>query len=187
MNEVRLMASNHQSDFAMKTKILLAALLVSASATFAAMPQPGDSAPPFAGQDQDGKTIQLADFAGKTNVLLYFYPKDNTPGCTKEACGLRDRLGELSTNNVAVIGVSFDSAASHQKFIEQFHLNFPLLADTNGIIVKAYDVKMPVMNMAKRVSFLIGKDGKIIHVTDAMNPQKHFEEMQVAIAGLKPN
>jgi len=171
----------------MKAKTLLAALLVSTTATFAAMPKAGDTAPPFAGQDQDGKTIQLTDFAGRTNVLLYFYPKDNTPGCTKEACGLRDRLGELQTNQVAVIGVSFDSASSHRKFIEEYHLNFPLLADTNGTIIQAYDVKMPLMNLAKRVSFLIGTDGKIIHVTDAMNPQTHFTEMSAAIAGLKPH
>jgi peroxiredoxin Q/BCP len=169
----------------MKIKILLAALLVSTSTLFAALPKAGDAAPSFAGQDQDGNTVKLADFAGKKTVLLYFYPKDNTPGCTKEACGFRDRLGELQTNNVAVVGVSFDSAANHRKFIAEYKLNFTLLADTNGTIIKAYDVKMPVMNLARRISFLIGTDGKIVHVTDAGNPDTHFNEMKEAIAALK--
>jgi peroxiredoxin Q/BCP len=173
--------------FAMKLKLLLAALLVSATAIFAAMPKVGDTAPNFSAPDQDGKTVSLADFAGKQNVLLYFYPKDFTGGCTKEACGFRDRMGELQTNNVTVIGVSCDSVASHKKFIEKYHLNFTLLADPDGKMTAAYDVKMPVVKMSLRVSFLIGKDGKIIHVTDAANPQTHFDEMQAAIAGLKKN
>ena len=171
----------------MKLKLLLAALLISTTTLFADIPKAGDTAPTFAGKDQDGKTVSLADFAGKKTVLLYFYPKDFTGGCTKEACGFRDRMGELQTNNVAVVGVSFDSADSHKKFIEKYNLNFTLLADTDGKITDAYGVKMPVMNMSKRVSFLIGQDGKIIHVTDAMNPQTHFSEMQAAIAGLKKN
>ena len=152
---------------------------------FAALPEVGAAAPAFAAPDQDGKIVSLADFAGKQNVLLYFYPKDFTGGCTKEACGFRDRMGDLQTNNVTVIGVSFDSAASHKAFIEKYHLNFTLLADTDGKIAAAYDVKMPVMNMAKRVSFLIGTDGKIVHVTNAMSPQTHFDEMKTAITGLK--
>ncbi len=168
----------------MKIKFLIATLLSSATAVFAGMPKAGDTAPAFAAPDQDGKTVSLADFSGKKNVLLYFYPKDFTGGCTKEACGFRDRMGDLQTNNVAVIGVSFDSAASHKEFIEKYHLNFTLLADTDGKVAAAYDVKMPVMKMAKRVSFLIGTDGKIVHVTDAMSPQTHFAEMQAAIAGL---
>jgi peroxiredoxin Q/BCP len=171
----------------MKIKLLLTAALISATTVFAKMPQAGDTAPAFNGLDQDGKTVSLGDFAGKKIVLLYFYPKDFTGGCTKEACGLRDRMGDLQTNNVAVIGVSFDSAASHKKFIAEYNLNFTLLADTDGKIAAAYDVKMPLLNLAKRVSFLIGTDGKIIHVTDAGNPEKHFHEMQEAIAGLKKN
>jgi peroxiredoxin Q/BCP len=170
---------------------LLAGLLVVGSILFfnfkasAAMPKAGDAAPLFTGVDQDGKEFKLADLIGKKVILLYFYPKDFTGGCTKEACGLRDRMGELQTNNVEVIGVSYDTAESHKKFITEYNLNFPLLADTNGVIIKAYDVKMPIMKMSKRVSFLIGTDGKIIHVTDAMNPQTHFDEMKAAIDGIK--
>ncbi len=170
-----------------KITLLLGVLFAAAFNLSAALPQAGEAAPAFAAPDQDGKTVSLADFAGKKNVLLYFYPKDFTGGCTKEACGFRDRMGELQTNNVTVIGVSFDSADSHKKFIEKYNLNFTLLADTDGKIAAAYDVKMPLMNMAKRVSFLIGTDGKILHVTSAMNPQTHFDEMKAAIAMLPKN
>ena len=160
-----------------------ASLLTAISAW--AMPQAGDMAPAFEGVDQNTNTVKLSDFAGKTNVLLYFYPKDFTGGCTKEACGFRDRLGDLAQNNVAVIGVSHDSSASHFRFAQEYNLKFPLIADTSGEIIKAYGTKMAVMNMSSRVSFLIGLDGKIIHVTESMNPQRHFDEMQAAIAALK--
>jgi thioredoxin-dependent peroxiredoxin len=160
-------------------------MIFSTATTFAAMPKAGDPAPLFTGQDQDGKTFKLADLIGKKIVLLYFYPKDFTGGCTKEACGFRDRMGELQTNNVAVVGVSHDSVDSHKKFAEKYNLNFTLIADPAGKIIQLYDVKMPLMPMAKRVSFLIGLDGKIVHVTDAGNPEVHFNEMKAAIAGLK--
>lgn len=169
----------------MKRGFVLLALVSSAITVFAAMPKVGDAAPPFAGTDQNGHSVSLADFSGKTNLLLYFYPKAMTSGCTKEACGFRDRLGDLRTNNVAVVGVSFDTIAKQKEFAGKYNLNFPLLADTNGVISAAYDVKMPLIKLDKRVSFLIGKDGKILHVTDAMNPQTHFDEMKAAIAGLK--
>ena len=176
----------------MKTNCLtslfvIGSILFSTMATFAAVPKAGDKAPLFTGQDQDGKTLKLNSLIGKKIVLLYFYPKDNTPGCTKEACGFRDRLGELQTNNVEVIGVSFDSAASHKKFIADFNLNFRLLADPDGKIVDLYDVRVVGRKMARRVSFLIGLDGKIVHVTDSGKPDIHFNEMKDAIAGLKMN
>jgi peroxiredoxin Q/BCP len=171
----------------MKIKLLFAALLMFALPTFADMPKTGDTAPLFTGQDQDGKTFNLADHVGKKIVLLYFYPKDFTGGCTKEACGFRDRVGDLQTNNVEVIGVSHDSVDSHKKFAEENKLNFTLVADPDGKIIAAYDTKMPLMAMSKRVSFLIGLDGKIIHVTNAMNAQTHFDEMKEAIDGLKKN
>jgi peroxiredoxin Q/BCP len=171
----------------MKLKLFLSILLLSATAVLAGIPKAGDTAPAFTGSDQDGNTVKLSDYVGKKSVLLYFYPKDFTGGCTKEACGFRDRLGDLQTNNVAVVGVSFDSAESHKKFAAEYQLNFPLLADTEGVIANAYGVKMPEKPMAKRVSFLIGPDGKIIHVTNASAAQTHFDEMKDAIAGLKKN
>lgn len=162
-------------------------LFSTVAAVEAAMPKVGDPAPLFASQDQDGKAVKLADLIGKKIVLLYFYPKDFTSGCTKEACGFRDRMSELQKDNVEIIGVSFDTAESHQKFIAQYHLNFRLLADPDGQIVDAYGVKWGDRKMARRVSFLIGLDGKIVHITDAANPDVHFEEMKMAIAGLKKN
>ncbi len=175
----------------MKARVLIAAavtLMFSLSAGLSqthAMPKVGDTAPLFTGQDQDGKTVKLADLIGKKVVLLYFYPKDFTSGCTKEACGFRDRMSELQKDNVEIIGVSFDSAESHQKFITQYNLNFRLLADPYGTIVNTYGVKWGNRKLARRVSFLIGLDGKIVHITDAANPEVHFSEMKAAIAGLK--
>ena len=169
----------------MKLKLVLTSLFLSALSVFATPPKAGDPAPLFTGQDQDGRDFKLADHIGKQIVLLYFYPKDFTGGCTKEACGFRDRMGELQTNNVEVIGVSHDSVESHKKFAEEYKLNFTLVADPDGKIIAAYDAKMPMVSMSRRVSFLIGLDGKIVHVTEAMNPQTHFDEMKEAIAGLK--
>src|SRR5436309_12867150 len=116
------------------TPLLAWAVLAGFSLCMAGAAEPGklkvgDKAPLIQGKDQDGKTIKLADLVGKKIVLLYFYPKDDTPGCTKEACGFRDGLDDLKKANVEVIGVSFDSGESHQKFISKYSLNFPLLAD----------------------------------------------------------
>ncbi|HLP75397.1 MAG TPA: peroxiredoxin, partial [Candidatus Paceibacterota bacterium] len=137
------------------------------------------------GKDQDGKNWKLADDISKKVVLLYFYPKDDTAGCTKEACGFRDSITDLEKSGVKVIGVSFDSAESHQKFISKYNLNFPLLADTDGKIADAYGVRIKDKNMARRMSFLIGLDGKIVHVTDSGNADTHLNEMKEAVAGLK--
>src|SRR5260221_13231044 len=126
------------------------------SGSAAEMPKVGDKAPLVSGKDQDGKTWNLADEIGKKVVLLYFYPKDDTPGCTKEACGFRDRIADLKKDNVEVIGVSFDSGESHKAFIAKYQLTFPLLADTDGKIAEAYGARIPGKEMARRVSFLIG-------------------------------
>jgi thioredoxin-dependent peroxiredoxin len=150
------------------------------------MPKVGQPAPLFQGQDQDGKTWKLADLAGKQVVLLYFYPKDDTPGCTKEACGFRDRMADLQQAKVTVLGVSFDSAASHQTFIAKYKLNFPLLADGDGKIADAYGVRITDRDMARRVSFLIGLDGKIAHITDSPSADTHLAETTQAVAALKP-
>jgi peroxiredoxin Q/BCP len=166
------------------TALVLAAA-ISLNAAETAMPKVGDTAPLIEGKNQDGKTWKLADQIGKKVVVLYFYPKDETPGCTKEACSFRDNLSLLQKDDVEVVGVSFDSADSHQKFISTHNLNFPLLADTDGKIADAYGVRMPDKSMARRVSFLIGKDGKIAHVTDSGNAETHVSEMKAAAAALK--
>jgi peroxiredoxin Q/BCP len=169
----------------MVSAITLLAVLTYYSAKAAEMPKVGDKAPPVEGKDQNGKEWRLADSLGKQVVLLYFYPKDDTPGCTKEACGFRDRIAELKQQNVEVVGVSFDSPESHQKFISKYNLNFPLVADTDGKIADAYGVRMPGRDMAKRVSFLIGRDGKIAHITNTMNAETHLTEMKQAVEKLK--
>ncbi len=162
--------------------LLAAMFLASISLVLAAeTPKVGDKAPLFEGKDQDGKTWKLADQLGKNVVLLYFYPKDETPGCTKEACGFRDSMEDLKKENVQVIGVSYDSAESHQKFIANHNLTFPLLADTDGKIADEYGAKMPNRMMARRVSFLIGKDGKILHITDNPSADIHLTEMKQAV------
>src|ERR1041385_637962 len=145
----------------MKTKLLSALTVIAAAvlAVAAETPKVGDKAPNFEAKDQDGKTVKLSDFAGKQTVLLYFYPKDDTPGCTKEACGFRDRLDDLKKQGVAVLGVSRDDAESHKKFIAKESINFPLLVDTDGKITEAYGAGMEGKKMSRRVSFLIDKDG----------------------------
>ncbi|HEY6169836.1 MAG TPA: peroxiredoxin, partial [Verrucomicrobiae bacterium] len=122
-------------------------------------------------------------FAGKI-VVLYFYPKDNTPGCTKEACGLRDRMGDLKKDGVTVLGVSRDNEASHQKFIADHQLNFTLLTDVDGKITEAYGAAMTGKPLSRRVSFLIAKDGVIKHVTDTGSADVHLAEMKDAVAKL---
>lgn len=172
------------SSLALLVALTLAALAADAAKT----PKVGDTAPRIEGKDQDGKTWKLADHLGKHVVLLYFYPKDETPGCTKQACGLRDRMGDLKKQKVEVIGVSFDSSESHQKFIAKHNLNFPLLADTDGKIADAFGVRRePGKNMARRASFLIGLDGKIAHVTDVPSADVHLAEMKEAVAKLAAN
>jgi len=142
--------------------MMVAALsLSSGMAQTTSTPKVGDTAPLVEGKNQDGNAWKLADNVGKKVVLLYFYPKDDTKGCTKEACGLRDRMSDLAKDNVEVVGVSFDSSESHQAFISKYSLNFSLLADTDGKIADAYGVRMTGKNMARRVSFLIGLDGKL--------------------------
>lgn len=168
--------------------LVIALTLTATAADAAKTPKAGDAAPRIEGKDQDGKTWKLADHLGKHVVLLYFYPKDETPGCTKQACGLRDRMGDLKKQKVEVIGVSFDSSESHQKFIAKHNLNFPLLADTDGKIADAFGVRRePGKNMARRASFLIGLDGKIAHVTDVPSADVHLAEMKEAVAKLAGN
>jgi thioredoxin-dependent peroxiredoxin len=162
------------------------AFAFAAQSTFAAHPpKVGDKARRVEGTDQEGEKWKLADDIGKNIILLYFYPKDNTPGCTKEACGLRDRMGSFKTQGVDIVGVSFDSVDSHKSFVFTYDLNFPLIADTDGSIADAYGArKAPHVKMDRRVSFLIGLDGRIAHITDSPNPDFQLMDMQQAIKNL---
>lgn len=138
----------------------------------------GDIAPAFTVKDTHGNTVSLADYAGKT-VVLYFYPKDDTPGCTKEACSFRDNYNQYLDQGITVFGVSMDDEASHQQFTDKFNLPFPLLADTNGVITKAYDVEgdMNGIKYAKRVTYVIGSDGKIQQVYTSVNTETHANDI----------
>lgn len=129
----------------------------------------GDQAPQFTSKDQNGNTVSLTQFKGK-KVILYFYPKDNTPGCTAEACDFRDNYQGLVAKGIDVLGVSVDDEKSHQKFITKFDLPFTLLADTNHEIVEAYGVWAEKNMYGKkymginRTTFIIDEDGIIAHI-----------------------
>ena len=134
----------------------------------------GTDAPAFTTKDTNGNTVSLSDFKGKT-VVLYFYPKDDTPGCTKQACSFRDARPEYQGKDIVVLGVSADDEASHQAFTEKYGLNFPLLADTDQSLIKAYDVEGG--GYAKRVTYVIDGNGKITHVDGAVNTATHAQDV----------
>lgn len=142
----------------------------------------GDKAPSFSGIDQNGKKISISDFSGK-NLILYFYPKDNTPGCTAQACSLRDGYEELGSLGFQVVGVSPDSEKSHQNFIAKFSLPFPLIADTDRSIATAFGVygeKMmygkPVMGI-HRTTFVIDGKGVITEVFSKVDTKEHVKQI----------
>jgi peroxiredoxin Q/BCP len=142
----------------------------------------GDPAPPFEVDTSGGKRVSLADFKGK-NVVLYFYPKDDTPGCTKEACAFRDAYARFTKNGAVVLGVSTDPVKSHDKFTEKFKLPFALLADADKKIVQDYGVWGEKSFMGRkymgthRVTFLIGPDARIKKIWPKVKPEEHAEEV----------
>ncbi len=142
----------------------------------------GSAAPAFMLPDQAGKVHKLSDYKGQW-VLVYFYPKDDTPGCTKEACGIRDSWAKYKKAKLQVFGVSADSVASHVKFAEKFSLPFPLLADEDKKMVAAYGVWGEKQYMGKsymginRASFLIDPKGKIAKIYPKVKPEEHAEEV----------
>ena len=146
----------------------------------------GDVAPPFKGVDQNGDLIELAQFSGK-KVALYFYPKDDTPGCTTQACNLRDNLASLTNQGIEVIGVSTDSIKSHTKFVSKYSLNFPLIADENKEIVEQYGVWGLKKFMGReymgtnRTTFLIDEKGIIQEVISKPKTAAHAEEILTLI------
>jgi peroxiredoxin Q/BCP len=170
----------------MKSLILfLGAALMAQSAAFGAeMPKVGDMAPDFSVAASDGTTVRLKDYLGKGPIVLYFYPKDDTKGCTAEACGIRDTIGELKGLDATVLGVSFDSVDSHKAFIEKYRLPFVLLADTDKKIAEAYGVATENSKVASRVTFVINKDGKIAFVDPKVNPVTHAAEIRTVLQNL---
>lgn len=129
----------------------------------------GSPAPEVVGEDADGKTVKLSDVRGKLAVV-YFYPKDGTPGCTTQACAFRDAFDKLKAAGVTVFGVSRDSADSHREFRKEHNLPFPLVADESGDVQKAYGVPAKFVVLTARVTFLVGPDGKIVQVWPDVDP-----------------
>ncbi|MEM9137645.1 MAG: peroxiredoxin [Cyanobacteria bacterium P01_F01_bin.42] len=140
----------------------------------------GTKAPAFTVKDTQGNTVSLSDYSGKT-VVLYFYPKDDTPGCTREACSFRDNYAVYQGKDVAVFGVSGDDESSHQAFTSKFSLPFPLLADTSKSLMQSYGVESG--GYAKRVTYIIDSSGTISHVYDSVNTDTHAQDI-IADLGL---
>jgi thioredoxin-dependent peroxiredoxin len=151
-----------------------------------AMPEAGTKAPAFTLKDTEGNTVRLSDFQGK-HVVLYFYPKDDTPGCTREACSFRDEQSALKKAGAVVLGVSPDSEASHQKFTKKYSLNFPLLVDEGHAVAEKYGAwgdKVLYGRKFKgmiRSTFLIGPDGKIEKVWPKVKVDGHVEQVKEAL------
>lgn len=154
-----------------------------------AFPTVGKMAPSFTLVNQDGKKVSLKDFKGK-NVVLYFYPKAMTPGCTTQACGLRDSKRKYSSNDVVALGVSPDEFERLKRFQEKEGLNFDLLADPDKKVIEKYGAWGPKKFMGKefdgvlRTTFIIGKDGKLKHIMDKVKTKTHHED---ALAWIKEN
>jgi peroxiredoxin Q/BCP len=149
--------------------------------------QEGKAAPAFTLENQDGESVSLGDFAGK-NVILYFYPKDDTPGCTKEACGFRDDWKALQKENVIVLGVSADGAESHRKFIKKYRLPFPLLSDPDRKVMAKYGAYGEKMMYGKKTTGVIrstvwiGPDGKVRkHWARVASAEKHPAQVLEAL------
>jgi peroxiredoxin Q/BCP len=139
----------------------------------------GSSAPDVEGHDATGKAIRLSDVRGHAAVV-YFYPKDGTPGCTHEACAFRDAFQRYQTRGVTIFGVSRDSDESHKDFLANESIPFPLVSDSDGSVDRAYGVPN-VLGMSKRVTFLIGPDGKVARVWPDVDPAVHAEEVLAAV------
>jgi thioredoxin-dependent peroxiredoxin len=140
--------------------------------------QIGDDAPSFTLNDAQGQTHYLSDYAGKY-LVLYFYPKDDTPGCTKEACHFRDDMAQLEKLGANVVGVSVDNSASHADFAKKYHLPFPLLIDANGAVAESYQslTNLYIVKIAKRHTFLISPTGKIAKVYTSVDTSNHSQQI----------
>ncbi len=151
----------------------------------------GKKAPAFTLPASTGGKVKLSEFAGKKNVVLYFYPRDNTPGCTTEACDFRDNLARLQDQDTVVLGVSPDSIASHEKFAAKYELPFPLLSDEDHAVAEKYGAWGEKKNYGKtyegiiRSTFLIGKDGKIKAIWSPVRVKGHVDEVAAKVAELK--
>ena len=145
----------------------------------------GDKAPEFQLQDQDGRKVALADFRGRKAVVLYFYPKDETPGCTKQACSFRDSYEDFSKVGAEVLGISGDSVEAHKAFAEHHRLPFTLLADVGNTTRKAYGVPATLWVLPGRVTYVIDKQGVVQHVFNSqLNSVRHIDEALTVVKRL---
>ncbi|MGA8904115.1 MAG: peroxiredoxin [Candidatus Bathyarchaeia archaeon] len=144
----------------------------------------GDQAPDFEGPTSDGSRLGLKDFAGKKNVVLYFYPKDDTPGCMREACSFRDNLQSIRGMGAEIVGVSLDSIQSHDRFAKKYTLPFPLISDKDKRIATAYGVLKDLGLSTNRVTFIIDKNGKVAKIFPKVDVSKHTEEVAAALKEL---
>jgi peroxiredoxin Q/BCP len=145
----------------------------------------GTKAPAFEAKDQNGALIRLSDFQGKAAVVLYFYPKDDTPGCTAQACSLRDGFAAIQAAGAVILGVSADTGQSHQAFAEKYHLPFSILADPDHRIIEAYGVKkIPVLGYASRVTFLIDRQGIVRKVITDTRTKDHDQQVLALLKGI---
>lgn len=147
----------------------------------------GSAAPDFELQDQHGKVHRLADYAGRW-LVLYFYPRDDTPGCTEQACRLRDDIGVLADLDAAVVGVSVDDVASHAAFAEKYRLPFPLLADADGRVAAAYGslLNLGLVRFARRQTFIIDPNGRIAAHFTKVDPATHVQLVAQTLRSLRP-
>lgn len=137
----------------------------------------GDNIPLFELKNQDGIAINIRDFIGKKNIIIYFYPKDDTSGCTKEACKFRDEYEDFTDLDAIVIGISGDSVASHKNFTEKYKLPFTLLSDANNVVRKLFGVPKSMFIIPGRVTYVVNKQGEIIYVFNSMkNAEQHVIE-----------
>jgi peroxiredoxin Q/BCP len=149
-----------------------------------ALIEEGQPAPDFRLKDQNDKLVFLRDFTNRKWVILYFYPKDQTPGCKKEACNFRDNMDRFIAYNVQVLGVNVDNSRSHQAFSNKHHLNFPLLADTTKKVTKAYGA-LAFYRLPRRMTFVIDPEGRIRKIFSHVNPSNHVEELLAALKELQ--
>ncbi len=160
--------------------------LLGGVARAAEMPQVGQMAPPFSVEDQNGKIQRLSDYQGQW-LVLYFYPKDETPGCTKEACAYRDDIQKIRKLGASVVGVSIDDASSHAEFAQNHHLPFPLLADKDGTVARLYGSERSLLGMkiAKRNTFIIDPKGYIAKVYESVNAESNPAEVVADLAAFR--
>ncbi len=148
----------------------------------------GDTAPVFELSDSEGTVHRLADYKGGITVI-YFYPKDDSPGCTKEACNLRDNYEALLNEGISILGISYDDSASHKNFSEKYNLPFPLLSDNKRKVADLYGADRGLLNMLgpKRITYIIDPNGKVLHVFDKVDSGNHASQILEIVTASKKN